>query len=88
MSLPTRPEIGGIHHLKLPVTDLERSVRWYSDVLGARRLTELDHRRPDGALFAVILDVPNPRWTGGSSTSTASASWITGSGQGTSLPRR
>ena len=54
-----RPEIGGIHHIKLPVTDLERSVRWYCDVLGARRLTELDHRRPDGTLFAVILDVPN-----------------------------
>jgi len=59
MSLPTRPKIGGIHHLKLPVTDLERSARWYSEVLGAQRLTELDHHRPDGALFAVILDVPN-----------------------------
>jgi catechol 2,3-dioxygenase-like lactoylglutathione lyase family enzyme len=59
MSLPKRPEIGGIHHLKLPVTDLERSTRWYCEVLGGRRLTELDHRRPDGTLFAVILDVPN-----------------------------
>ncbi|MGW7427106.1 antibiotic biosynthesis monooxygenase [Streptomyces sp. NPDC054813] len=48
----------GIHHLKLPVTDLERSARWYGAVLGARRLPELDHRRPDGTLFAVILDVP------------------------------
>jgi hypothetical protein len=27
-------------------------------VRGARRLTELDHRRPDGTLFAVILAVP------------------------------
>ena len=59
MNLPKRPEFGGIHHVKLPVTDLERSARWYGDVLGARRLTELDHRRPDGTLFAVILDVPN-----------------------------
>ncbi|MEU9005481.1 antibiotic biosynthesis monooxygenase [Streptomyces sp. NPDC048551] len=52
------PIPAGIHHVKLPVTDLERSARWYGAVLGARRLTELDHRRPDGTLFAVILDVP------------------------------
>lgn len=48
----------GIHHIKLPVTDLERSIEWYTTVLGARRLTRLDHRRPDGTLFAVILDIP------------------------------
>jgi quinol monooxygenase YgiN/catechol 2,3-dioxygenase-like lactoylglutathione lyase family enzyme len=52
------PSHNGIHHIKLPVTDLERSTEWYSTVLGARRLTQLDHRRPDGTLFAVILDVP------------------------------
>lgn len=52
------PTPSGIHHIKLPVTDLERSVRWYAAVLGASRLTQLDHRRPDGTLFAVILDVP------------------------------
>ncbi|MFI1801351.1 antibiotic biosynthesis monooxygenase [Streptomyces sp. NPDC020379] len=55
---PTNPVPLGIHHLKLPVTDLERSARWYGDVLGAHRLTELDHRRPGGTLFAVVLDVP------------------------------
>lgn len=48
----------GIHHLKLPVTDLDRSIRWYTEVLGARRLAARDHRRPDGTLFAVILDIP------------------------------
>jgi len=58
MDSPETPAHQGIHHLKLPVTDLERSTRWYGAVLGARRLTELDHRRPDGTLFAVILDVP------------------------------
>lgn len=58
MSTTQAPVHTGIHHIKLPVTDLERSTQWYSDVLGARRLTELDHRRPDGTLFAVILDVP------------------------------
>ena len=58
MNSSVRPTFDGIHHLKLPVTDLERSARWYGEVLGARRLTELDHRRPDGTLFAVILEVP------------------------------
>jgi len=48
----------GIHHIKLPVTDIERSTDWYRNVLGAHRLSELDHRRADGTLFAVILDVP------------------------------
>jgi quinol monooxygenase YgiN/catechol 2,3-dioxygenase-like lactoylglutathione lyase family enzyme len=58
MSTPETPAHAGIHHIKLPVSDLERSTEWYSAVLGARHLTELDHRRPDGTLFAVILDVP------------------------------
>jgi quinol monooxygenase YgiN/catechol 2,3-dioxygenase-like lactoylglutathione lyase family enzyme len=58
MSTLHAPAHAGIHHIKLPVSDLERSTDWYGAVLGARRLTELDHRRPDGALFAVILDVP------------------------------
>ncbi|MET9490666.1 VOC family protein [Nocardia sp. NPDC006630] len=58
MSAPANPIHRGIHHLKLPVTDLERSADWYRTVLGAHRLTELDHRRADGTLFAVILDVP------------------------------
>ncbi|MCU1645251.1 MAG: hypothetical protein JWN03_5526 [Nocardia sp.] len=58
MSASANPTHSGIHHLKLPVTDLERSADWYRTVLGARRLTELDHRRGDGTLFAIILDIP------------------------------
>jgi catechol 2,3-dioxygenase-like lactoylglutathione lyase family enzyme len=58
MSPTAAPPYAGIHHLKLPVTDLERSSRWYAEVLGTRRIEALDHRRPDGALFAVILDAP------------------------------
>ena len=56
--LSVRPTIGGIHHLKFPVADLARSIDYYEAVFGARRLTALDHVRPDGSLFAVLLDVP------------------------------
>ncbi|HEX4725673.1 MAG TPA: VOC family protein [Pseudonocardiaceae bacterium] len=37
-------------HIKLSVSELERSIEWYSAVMGARRLTELDHHCPDGNL--------------------------------------
>jgi catechol 2,3-dioxygenase-like lactoylglutathione lyase family enzyme len=55
---PVPPAITGLHHIKLPVSDLEHSAAWYRDTFGAHRRTELDHRRPDGALCAVILDLP------------------------------
>jgi catechol 2,3-dioxygenase-like lactoylglutathione lyase family enzyme len=53
----TRPSIDGIHHLKFSVSDLESSQRFYEVALGAQRLRELDHRRPDGELFAYILAI-------------------------------
>jgi len=53
------PEILGIHHLKFPVSDLDRSSDFYSRVLGAQRLKHLDHFNSDKQLYAVILEVPN-----------------------------
>jgi glyoxylase I family protein len=35
------PEITGIHHLGLTVSDAERSARWYQDVLGFERIGQL-----------------------------------------------
>jgi glyoxylase I family protein len=35
------PEIIGIHHLGLTVSDAERSARWYQDVLGFERIGQL-----------------------------------------------
>jgi glyoxylase I family protein len=32
------PEVGTIHHVSLPVTDLERSRRFYSEILGLREI--------------------------------------------------
>ena len=54
-----RPRLEGLHHVKLPVGDLDRSLQFYERVLGAERLEEADHRRSvDGALYAYILRVP------------------------------
>jgi catechol 2,3-dioxygenase-like lactoylglutathione lyase family enzyme len=36
----TSPELAGIHHLKVHVTDLRRSARWYERVLGYRAQLE------------------------------------------------
>ncbi|TDD63452.1 hypothetical protein E1263_00430 [Kribbella antibiotica] len=52
------PPFAGIHHLQIPVSDLDRSIDWYSKVLGARRRSEVDHKPSDAPLFAVVLEVP------------------------------
>lgn len=54
-----RPALDGLHHLKLPVVDLDRALAFYERVLGATRIPEADHHREDdGALYALILSVP------------------------------
>ena len=58
-ALSDRPALDGLHHLKLPVADLDRALRFYARVLGAERIAEADHHREnDGALYAMILKVP------------------------------
>jgi catechol 2,3-dioxygenase-like lactoylglutathione lyase family enzyme len=54
-----RPTIAGVHHLKFNVADLDRSLRFYETALGARRVVEFDHRRPNGDIYAYILVVEN-----------------------------
>lgn len=52
------PTIAGIHHVKLPVADLDRSLRFYERVFAAERIPEADHRREaDGSLYALILKI-------------------------------
>ncbi|MDT7745846.1 MAG: hypothetical protein QOE59_4924 [Actinomycetota bacterium] len=52
------PPLRGIHHVKLPVADLERSLVFYRDVLGAVRIAAADHVDASGLRYACILDVP------------------------------
>jgi catechol 2,3-dioxygenase-like lactoylglutathione lyase family enzyme len=47
--------ITGFRHLGLTVTDLERSVRWYTEVLGFREL----FRESNSARSAAILRIPD-----------------------------
>lgn len=51
------PDIASIHHVSLTVTDLDRSVAWYKQVLGLTELMREDH--PDGNGYAIILGQPD-----------------------------
>lgn len=53
----TRPRLDGLHHVKVPVSDLAVALDHYERAFGAVRLPEADHFRPDGELFAVICRV-------------------------------
>lgn len=53
-----RPLLSGIHHLKVAVSDLPASLAWWEAATGARRDPALDHRTPDGELFACIIEIP------------------------------
>jgi catechol 2,3-dioxygenase-like lactoylglutathione lyase family enzyme len=52
------PPLRGIHHVKLPVSDLDVSLAFYETALGAERLPEADHLRADGTRYACILRAP------------------------------
>ena len=51
------PDVSGIHHVSVTVTDIERSVPWYSGLLGLTKLMEESH--PDGTGYAVVLGKPD-----------------------------
>lgn len=39
----------GLHHLKLPVSDLDSLLAWYERVFGAQHLAQFDHLDNTGA---------------------------------------
>ncbi|MEO6468883.1 MAG: VOC family protein [Acidimicrobiia bacterium] len=51
------PDVSGIHHVSVTVTDIEHSVPWYSELLGLTKLMEESH--PDGTGYAVVLGKPD-----------------------------
>jgi catechol 2,3-dioxygenase-like lactoylglutathione lyase family enzyme len=50
--------LSGVHHLTLPVSDIEAGMNWYATVFGARRRARLDHHDESGGLFAVVVELP------------------------------
>ena len=44
MSAANAPVLAGIHHLKLPVTDLARSLEWYRSCLGYQSRSSSSNR--------------------------------------------
>lgn len=50
------PLLDGIHHLKLPVSDLQRSLSWYQDRLGYLVMKEFIE---DGELMGIAMTHPN-----------------------------
>jgi catechol 2,3-dioxygenase-like lactoylglutathione lyase family enzyme len=52
----TTPELDGIHHVKLPVSDLGRSRAWYESRLGYQLTTEFIE---DGTVMGLALAHPN-----------------------------
>ncbi|MBI5341570.1 MAG: VOC family protein [Mycolicibacterium rufum] len=56
--MTTPPLLHGIHHLKLPVTDLPASIGWYQRVFGAVHVDRFDHYDGAGNRYAVILEIP------------------------------
>lgn len=52
------PNFTGVHHLKIPVTDVEASASWFERAFGARRVKRFDHREKDGTLFAAMMMMP------------------------------
>jgi glyoxylase I family protein len=51
------PDIASIHHVSFTVTDIDRSVAWYKEVLGLADLMREDH--PDGNGYAIVLGKPD-----------------------------
>jgi catechol 2,3-dioxygenase-like lactoylglutathione lyase family enzyme len=56
MEMRDAPRLAGIHHVKLPVTDLARACEWYETRLGYRVLLEFVEQ---GQLMGYVLEHPN-----------------------------
>lgn len=55
-STQAAPRLAGIHHLKLPVSDLHRSRQWYESRLGYGLVQEFHE---DGVLMGLVMEHPD-----------------------------
>jgi glyoxylase I family protein len=53
------PELTGIQHVGLTVSDVEASAEWYQRVLGLQRQFEEPHHHSDEGGYAVVLGTPD-----------------------------
>lgn len=51
------PPIAGINHVSITVTNIERSLPWYCELLGLTKLMEEKH--PDGGGHYIVLGKPD-----------------------------
>jgi Glyoxalase/Bleomycin resistance protein/Dioxygenase superfamily len=58
MTTMAAPPLAGLHHLKVPVTDLDTHLDWYQRVFDASLVPGLDHIDSEGARYAAILEIP------------------------------
>ena len=56
MASSDAPELDGVHHVKLPVSDLDRSRAWYESRLGYQAGTEFVE---NGTMMGVVMMHPN-----------------------------
>jgi catechol 2,3-dioxygenase-like lactoylglutathione lyase family enzyme len=56
MSVPDAPALDGVHHLKLPVTNLDRSLAWYQTRLGYQLKAEIVE---GGTRMGLVLGHPH-----------------------------
>jgi catechol 2,3-dioxygenase-like lactoylglutathione lyase family enzyme len=56
MSTHNVPSLDGVHHLKLPVADLDRTAKWYSSRLGYRPMIRFTKGGQDTGLVMVHSD--------------------------------
>ena len=66
-------EIAGIHHLGLTVSDVERSARWYEEVLGFERIGALGDSAPNGRRSSCGTPGSAPAWVSYSTEARRSA---------------
>ena len=53
---PKAPELGGVHHVRLPTADVNATRDWYADVLGFSPIIDLEE---EDRLVGVVLEHPS-----------------------------